>query len=232
MFFPISSLVKSFSEKAEKESIDSFCEAVTKFAEDILEQDIITNKAMGRHGANCIVSRADLNTIKSSVGRGLRVLTICNTGSLACAGYGTALGVVRALHERNRLDRVFACETRPYNQGARLTAFEIVMDRLPGTLITDSMAAALMATNSIDCVIVGADRVAANGDTANKIGTYQLAIAAKHHGVPFYVAAPTTSLDVALPNGSKIPVEQRPQEELTMYANRNIYEAFMSLFDC
>ncbi len=123
--------------------------------------------------------------------------------------------MVRSLHALGRLERVYACETRPYNQGARLTAFELVSDGLPGTLITDSMAAALMVTQGVDCVVVGADRIAANGDTANKIGTYQLAIVARHHGVPFYVAAPTTSIDTSIPNGSKIHVEQRSADELT-----------------
>lgn len=201
--------------KDASQTTESFTAAVVRFAEDLLAEDVKSNRALGNHGADYILERSDSNTSNASCGRGLRVLTICNTGSLATAGYGTALGVVRALMEKSRLERVYACETRPYNQGARLTAFEIVADNLPGTLIADSMAAALMATAGIDCVIVGADRVAANGDTANKIGTYQLAIIAKHHGVPFYVAAPTTSLDVAMANGSKIVVEERPADELT-----------------
>ena len=114
-----------------------------------------------------------------------------------------------------KLEHVYACETRPYNQGARLTAFEIVQDSLPGTLITDSMASALMAVKGVDCVVVGADRVAANGDTANKIGTYQLAIAAKYHKVPFFPVVPTTTLDVTIPSGDFIPIEERPADELT-----------------
>jgi S-methyl-5-thioribose-1-phosphate isomerase len=199
----------------ENETVQSFSIAITEYAEQLLKDDVATNKAIGSHGAVKIISKCDDNINKSSKERGLRVLTICNTGSLATAGYGTALGVVRSLYERGRLEQVYALETRPYNQGARLTAFEIVSDDLPGTLITDSMAAALMATKGIDCVVVGADRVAANGDTANKIGTYQLAISAHYHGVPFYVAAPTTSLDVSIPNGSKIIVEERSAEELT-----------------
>ena len=132
------------------------------------------------------------------------------------------LGVVRSLHAMGRLEKVYACETRPYNQGARLTAFEIITDELPGTLICDSMAAALMAVKGVDAVVVGADRVAANGDTANKIGTYQLAISAHYHGIPFYVAAPTTSLDTSIPNGSKIQVEQRPADELTCIFGQRI----------
>jgi 5-methylthioribose kinase len=146
----------------------------------------------------------------------VRVLTHCNTGSLATAGYGTALGVVRALAADSHLAAVYATETRPYNQGARLTAFELVHDGLqPATLIADSAAAALMAAGSIDAVIVGADRVAANGDTANKIGTYSLAVLAQHHGIPFYVAAPCTTLDPSTPDGKGIRIEERPAEELT-----------------
>ncbi len=144
------------------------------------------------------------------------MLTHCNTGSLATAGYGTALGVVRALSESGHLGAVFATETRPYNQGARLTAYELVTDNLrPATLICDSAAAALMASGGVDAVVVGADRVAANGDTANKIGTYALAVSARHHGVPFYVAAPRTTLDARTPNGAAIHIEQRPAEEMT-----------------
>jgi 5-methylthioribose kinase len=203
-------------------TVESFTAAVTAFAGDLLAADVVANRAMGAFGAERILARADGNTLNTSAGRGLRVLTICNTGSLACAGYGTALGVCRALHERGRLEMVFACETRPYNQGARLTCFELVSEGIPGTLIADSMAAALMATKGVDCVIVGADRVAANGDTANKIGTYQLAIAAKHHQVPFYVAASTTSMDVSIPNGSRILVEERAADELTCIFGQRI----------
>ena len=192
---------------------------------------------MGDHGVKKL-----LEIIKRP---GIRVLTICNTGSLATAGFGTALGVVRALHSLGKLEHVYACETRPYNQvvlifmrcifflsdsffleniviysistiqGARLTAFEIVEDSLPGTLISDSMAAALMSVKGVDCVLVGADRVAANGDTANKIGTYQLAIVAQYHKVPFFVVSPSTTLDVSMSNGSSIHVEERPAIEMT-----------------
>ena len=159
-------------------------------AEAMLADDVATNKSIGDHGAKRILEITGKDTI--------RVLTICNTGSLATAGYGTALGVVRSLHAMGKLEHVYACETRPYNQGARLTAFEIVQDQLPGTLIGDSMASALMAVKGVDCVVVGADRVASNGDTANKIGTYQLAITAKYHGVPFFAAVPTTTLDLTM----------------------------------
>ncbi|CAE7402318.1 Mri1, partial [Symbiodinium microadriaticum] len=140
----------------------------------MLEEDVATNRAIGDHGAKRILELVQRDKV--------RVLTICNTGSLATAGYGTALGVIRSLHRMGKLEQVYACETRPYNQGARLTAFEIVQDQLPGTLIADSMASYLMAVKGVDCVVVGADRVAANGDTANKIGTLQLAIAANYFG--------------------------------------------------
>lgn len=183
--------------------IDQFIVA----AEKMLSDDIATNKAIGDHGAKRIVEITGRDKI--------RVLTICNTGSLATAGYGTALGVVRSLHAMGKLEHVYACETRPYNQGARLTAFEIVHDGLPGTLIADSMASYLMAVKGVDCVVVGADRVAANGDTANKIGTYQLAITAKYHGVPFFTAVPTTTLDLSMASGAQIHVEERPGVELT-----------------
>lgn len=182
--------------------IDAYLSA----AEVMLEEDVRTNRAIGDHGARRILEITGRDKV--------RVLTICNTGSLATAGYGTALGVVRSLHAMGRLEHVYACETRPYNQGARLTAFEIVEDGLPGTLIADSMASYLMAVKGVDCVVVGADRVAANGDTANKIGTYQLAIAAKHHGVPFFTAVPTTTLDLTMTSGALIHVEERPKSEL------------------
>lgn len=182
--------------------------AIVAFAERMLKEDVESNQAIGDHGATAILSNA-------LPGKGVKVMTHCNTGSLATAGYGTALGVIRSLHKTGRLDRVFCTETRPYNQGARLTAFELVQDKLPGTLVTDSMASFLMATKGLDAVVVGADRIAANGDTANKIGTYQLAVAAKHHGVAFYVAAPFTSFDLSLSSGSQIVIEERPAQELT-----------------
>ena len=188
--------------------------AYIEAAEKILVDDIAGNRAMGLHGAKRILQLVDRHKI--------RVLTICNTGSLATGGFGTALGVVRTLHELGRLEQVYACETRPYNQGARLTAFEIVEDSLPGTLIADSMASALMAVKGVDCVVVGADRVAANGDSANKIGTYQLAIAAKYHNVPFFVAAPTTTLDLTMASGAEIEIEERSPEELTSIFGQRI----------
>jgi methylthioribose-1-phosphate isomerase len=146
---------------------------------------------------------------------GSTVLTHCNTGPLATAGYGTALGVIRKAHEEGKKLKVIATETRPLLQGARITAWELKKLNIPFTLITDSMAGYFMSQGEIDCVIVGADRIAANGDTANKIGTYTLAVLAKEHAVPFYVAAPLTTIDPALASGAEIPIEQRSPEEVT-----------------
>ncbi|XP_076913496.1 methylthioribose-1-phosphate isomerase-like [Bidens hawaiensis] len=173
-------------------------------AETMLEDDVASNKAIGSHGSSFI------QNLKNKVS----VLTHCNTGSLATAGYGTALGVTRALHADGVLDRAYCTETRPFNQGSRLTAYELVHEKIPATLIADSAAAALMKTGRVHAVIVGADRVAANGDTANKIGTYSLALSAKHHGVHFFVAAPLTSVDLSLASGDEIVIEERSAKEL------------------
>ncbi|XP_057544868.1 methylthioribose-1-phosphate isomerase [Amaranthus tricolor] len=176
-------------------------------AEAMLEDDVASNKAIGSYGALCFESQ--LNDSKK-----ISILTHCNTGSLATAGYGTALGVIRAVHAQGILERAYCTETRPFNQGSRLTAFELVHDNIPATLIADSAAAALIKAGRVQGVIVGADRVAANGDTANKIGTYSLAVCAKHHGIPFYVAAPLTSVDLSLPSGEHIVIEERSPKEL------------------
>ena len=174
----------------------------------MLASDIKDNQAIGAFGADAI----------SAQGSGIekaRVLTHCNTGSLATARYGTALGVIRALHEQGKLEHAYCTETRPYNQGCRLTAFELVFEKIPSTLVCDSSVSYLMATTGLDAVVVGADRTVANGDTANKIGTYQLAIAAKHHGVAFYVAVPFSTLDCKMQTGAEIHVEERKADELT-----------------
>ena len=176
--------------------------------ESMLKKDVADNKSIGEHGANHIAS-----SLAGS--EKARVLTHCNTGSLASAGYGTALGVIRALHEKGILEHAFCTETRPYNQGTRLTAYELVYEKIPSTLIADSMAAALMREKKLSAVVVGADRVVANGDTANKIGTYQLAVAANYHKIPFYVAAPFTTIDMSRASGADIVIEERPAEELT-----------------
>ena len=146
---------------------------------------------------------------------GARVLTHCNAGALATAGYGSALGVIRAAVEKGKRVAVFADETRPFLQGARLTAWELVRDGIDTTVITESMAGPLMRAGEIDIVVVGADRIAANGDTANKIGTYTVAVLAREHNVPFYVAAPLSTVDLATPDGDQIPIEERDRREMT-----------------
>ncbi|XP_042485902.1 methylthioribose-1-phosphate isomerase [Macadamia integrifolia] len=182
-------------------------QAYIEASEAMLEDDVASNRAIGSHGAKILKSQ-----LKGS--KRLSILTHCNTGSLATAGYGTALGVIRAVHAEGMLERAFCTETRPFNQGSRLTAFELVHDKIPATLIADSAAAALMKAGKVNAVIVGADRVAANGDTANKIGTYSLAVCALHHGIPFFVAAPITSIDLSLTSGQEIVIEERSANEL------------------
>ncbi len=170
-------------------------------ARDIHDEDVAMNRAIGRHGAALIPD-------------GATVLTHCNAGALATGGYGTALGVIRGAREAGKSVRIIACETRPYLQGARLTAWELVRDGFDVTLITDNAAGALMAKGLVTCCVVGADRITANGDTANKIGTYTHAVLATRHAIPFYVAAPSSTLDPTLPDGSFIPIEERSADEV------------------
>ncbi len=165
-------------------------------------EDVAVNRAIGRFGAELVPAKA-------------RILTHCNAGALATVGYGTALGVIRAAVAAGKEVEVFADETRPYLQGSRLTAFELMQDGIPVTLITDSMAGFLMSKGKVDLVVVGADRVTRNGDVANKIGTYSLAVLAKEHGVPFYVACPLSTLDLSLDSGESIPIEERASTEVT-----------------
>ncbi|KAH0623999.1 hypothetical protein JD844_007252 [Phrynosoma platyrhinos] len=193
--------------KREGSTVESLRESVISWAEAMLEKDLKDNRSIGDHGAHHLLQQIGQDKVI--------VLTHCNTGSLATAGYGTALGVIRSLHAMGRLEHVYCTETRPYNQGARLTAYELVYERIPATLIADSMVSMAMKEKKISAVFVGADRVVANGDTANKVGTYQLAIAAKHHEIPFYVAAPSTSCDLSLEHGGQIIIEERPSQELT-----------------
>ena len=171
-------------------------------AKAIYHEDIAANRMLGELGAELIPD-------------GARIMTHCNTGALATAGHGTALGIVRS--SKAKKVSVIACETRPYLQGARLTAWECMQEGIPCTLITDSMAGHLMSRGEVDVVVVGADRIAANGDVANKIGTYTLAVLAKRHGVPFYVAAPLSTFDPKIADGSQIPIEERPGDEVTGY---------------
>jgi len=172
-------------------------------------EDIAANKAMGKHGAVLLPSSGG-------------VLTHCNAGALATAGYGTALGVIRAAVDSGKALHVFADETRPFLQGSRLTAWELMKDNIPTTLISDNMAGSMMRQGKINAVVVGADRIAANGDVANKVGTYTVAILAKEHGIPFYVAAPTSTVDLETPDGSGIPIEQRAATEVTHLAGKQI----------
>ena len=167
----------------------------------IAADDVAANQAIGGHGTAVVPD-------------GARVLTHCNTGSLACVGWGTALGVIRSAHEAGRQPSVWVDETRPVLQGARLTAWELQQLGIPATLVVDSMAGSLMAAGEVDLAIVGADRIAANGDVANKIGTYSLAVLARYHDVPFYVAAPTSTIDSTTPSGARIVVELRPDAEV------------------
>ena len=171
-------------------------------SQSILDEDIALCKAMGRHGATVIQN-------------GQTILTHCNAGALATAGYGTALGVIRAAWEQGKQIRVIADETRPVLQGARLTAWELMQDKIPVTLITDNMAGSLMRQGNIQVCVVGADRIAANGDVANKIGTYSVAVLARAHGIPFYVAAPYSTIDLATKTGAEIPIEERNPLEVT-----------------
>ena len=175
----------------------------------IQSEDVAACKRMGDLGAELLPSAA-------------RVLTHCNAGALATAGYGTALGVVRSAARNGRLEHVFADETRPYLQGARLTAWELHQDGIPVTVITDNMSGHLMARGEVNSVVVGSDRIAANGDVANKIGTYTVAVLAKEHGLPFYVAAPVSTFDLATATGAEIPIEERSAEEVSHFAGRQV----------
>jgi methylthioribose-1-phosphate isomerase len=172
-------------------------------------EDIAANQAMGRYGAALMPSEGS-------------VLTHCNAGALATAGYGTALGVIRAAVEQGKKIHVYADETRPFLQGARLTAWELMKDGIPTTVISDNMAGAMMKQGKIGAIVVGADRIAANGDVANKIGTYTVAVLAKENGVPFYVAAPLSTIDMNCPDGGKIPIEQRNAREVSHIAGRQM----------
>ena len=184
-------------------------QALIEEAQRMHAEDIAANRAMGRHGATLMPSSGG-------------VLTHCNAGALATAGYGTALGVIRAAVEAGKKIHVYADETRPFLQGSRLTAWELMKDGIPTTVISDNMAGVMMQQGKIGAIVVGADRIAANGDVANKIGTYTLAILAKEHGIPFYVAAPISTVDLATPDGGKIPIEQRNAREVTHIAGKQM----------
>jgi methylthioribose-1-phosphate isomerase len=208
LFWAIERMRRAFAD-TQGRSPEVIREMLRQEALRIYHEDIAANRALGRHGAELIKARA-------------AILTHCNAGALATAGYGTALGVVRAAQEAGKRISVFATETRPFLQGARLTAWELKKDRIPVTLITDSMVGHFMRRGTISCVIVGADRVAANGDVANKIGTYTVAVVAARHHVPFYVAAPLSTIDRNAKNGEAIPIEERNTREITHTGERQL----------
>ena len=187
-----------------EQAVPSIVDKLEQEALAIQKEDLSINCTLSAYGAAVLAQK----------GRPLRILTHCNAGALATAGMGTALGVIRALHEQGLVEMVYADETRPLLQGARLTAFELMEDHIPVTLITDNMAGWAMKTKHIDPAIVGADRITRNGDTANKIGTYSVSILAKELGIPFYVAAPVSTFDLSLEKGDLIPIEERPHEEV------------------
>jgi methylthioribose-1-phosphate isomerase len=203
LFWAIDRLKRVFAAGAQAgESPEELAARLTREAQAIHDEDVANCRLMGGHGAEMVAD-------------GARVLTHCNAGALATAGYGSALGVIRAAVEQGKKIAVFADETRPFLQGARLTAWELVRDGINTTVITESMAGPLMRAGEIDVVVVGADRIAANGDTANKIGTYTVAVLAHEHNIPFYVAAPLSTIDLATPDGDTIPIEERDQREVS-----------------
>jgi methylthioribose-1-phosphate isomerase len=208
LFWAIRRMREKFDQVSDQ-PIAAIKETLVAEAQRVLAEDIATNELMGKHGAVLMPASGG-------------VLTHCNAGALATAGYGTALGVIRAAVESGKKLHVFADETRPFLQGSRLTAWELMKDNIPTTLISDNMAGAMMRQGKIDAVVVGADRIAANGDVANKIGTYTVAVLAKEHGIPFYVAAPFSTVDLETPTGDEIPIEQRSSQEVTHLAGRQI----------
>ena len=203
LFWAIERMKKIFADAAQcGASVDEIKQRLEDEARRIHDSDVESCRTMGAHGAALVPENA-------------RILTHCNAGALATAGYGTALGVIRAAAEQGKKVAVLADETRPFLQGARLTAWELVKDGIDTTVITDSMAGAMMRLGNVDLVVVGADRIAANGDVANKIGTYGVAVLAKEHGIPFYVAAPLSTIDLDTADGSTIPIEERNVREVT-----------------
>jgi methylthioribose-1-phosphate isomerase len=203
LFWAIERMKRAFSDGAlAGESADQLRARLRAEADRIHDEDVESCRAIGAHGASLVPDQAN-------------ILTHCNAGALATAGYGTALGVIRGAVEAGKRVRVLADETRPFLQGSRLTAWELMRDGIDTTVITDNMAGTIMRAGEIDLVVVGADRIAANGDTANKVGTYSVAVLAKEHGIPFYVAAPWSTIDLETPDGSRIPIEQRPSREVT-----------------
>ncbi len=198
-----------YLEKIKAQDIKKIKALLEKKAQQILREDVLINKKMAVHGEKLIPRKA-------------RILTHCNAGALATAGYGTALGVIREAHKCGKKISVLVDETRPYLQGARLTAWELKEEKIPFHLISDNMAGHFISRGEVDCIITGADRVAANGDTANKIGTYTLAVLAKENDIPFYIAAPCSTIDLNIKSGTEIPIEERSAEEVTCIAGKRI----------
>jgi methylthioribose-1-phosphate isomerase len=210
LFWAIERMKRTFAAAAQAgESVDQIKDRLDAEAQAIHDEDVASCRAIGAFGADVVPDEA-------------RILTHCNAGALATAGYGTALGVIRGAVEKGKRVVVFADETRPFLQGARLTAWELVRDGIQTTVITDNMTGALMRQGKVDLVVVGADRIAANGDTANKIGTYGVAVLAREHQVPFYVAAPLSTIDLATPDGDHIPIEERAAKEVTHVAGAQL----------
>ncbi|MBI2646091.1 MAG: S-methyl-5-thioribose-1-phosphate isomerase, partial [Deltaproteobacteria bacterium] len=194
--------MKNCFENSLELSIPELKQALEKEAIQIYEEDVEINKKMGANGKHLIQNNS-------------KVMTYCNTGTLATAGYGTALGVIRAAYEESKKFLVYVCETRPFLQGLRLTSWELYKEGIPQKVISDNMAGSLMAKGEVSAIFVGADRIAKNGDAANKIGTYSLAVLAKYHTIPFYVVAPTSTIDLKCPTGREIPIEERSPKEVT-----------------
>ena len=210
LFWAIERMKRTFSAGAlAGESVEQLRARLRAEADRIHDEDVASCKAIGSHGAALVPAEAN-------------ILTHCNAGALATAGYGTALGVIRGAVEAGRKVRVLADETRPFLQGARLTAWELVKDGIDTTVITDNMAGAMMRAGDVDLVVVGADRIAANGDTANKIGTYSVAVLAREHNIPFYVAAPSSTIDLSTADGDAIPIEERDSREVTHVGNNQL----------
>ena len=201
--------MNSLIEKMSDRSVEEIKSALRQESEQILQEDIAINRKIGKNGQRLIPEKAT-------------ILTHCNAGSLATGGYGTALGIIRAAHENGKRIKVIADETRPWLQGIRLTAFELMEDHIPVSVIADNAAGYLMSNRRVDLVVTGADRIAANGDVANKIGAYQVAVLAKANTIPFYVAAPVSTIDITIKDGTAIPVEERGPEEILRFGKYNI----------
>src|SRR6478672_2625968 len=219
LFWAIDRMKRAFGAAAAAgESVDQIKDRLDREAQAIHDEDVASCRAIGAFGAEVVPAEA-------------RILTHCNAGALATAGYGTALGVIRGAVEAGKRVAVFADETRPFLQGARLTAWELIRDGIQTTVITDNMAGALMGQHKVDLVVVGADRIAANGDTANKIGTYSVAVLAREHQIPFYVAAPLSTIDLNTPDGSRIPIEERSAREVTHVGSSQLAPAGASVWN-